>query len=257
MSSGFSFSFITICTKKALTKSVSCDKIIMYIYAIGLIKMIKGRIIVLEGLDGCGKSTQLELLSKSLGDNGSVRLISFPNYESSTGRVVSEYLSGKIPCEGENGAYAASAFYAADRYASYMTDWKKDHDAGTTIISGRYTTSNAIYQMTKLPREEWDSFLSWLWDLEYVRLGLPEPDKVIFLDMPVEISQKLLSGRYNGDESRKDIHEQNVKFLKACRESALYTAEKCGWKIIPCSDGSEPLPVAEIALNIKKEAEGV
>ena len=246
-----------ICTKKALTKSLFCDKIIMYIYVIGLIKMTKGKIIVLEGLDGCGKSTQLELLSRSLGEKGNARLISFPNYESSTGRVISEYLSGAIPCEGASGAYAASAFYASDRYASYVTDWKKDLDVGATIVSGRYTTSNAIYQMTKLPREEWDGFLEWLWDLEYNRLGLPEPDLVFFLDMPVEVSQKLLSGRYNGDESRKDIHEKNIAFLMACRESALYTAGKCGWKIIRCSDGETPLPIADIALTIKREAEEI
>lgn len=219
--------------------------------------MNKGKIIVLEGLDGCGKSTQLELLHAALSESRPCRLISFPNYESPTGRVVSDYLAGKIPCDGRNGAYAASAFYAADRYASFMTDWKKDYDAGTAIISGRYATSNAIYQMTKLPREEWDGFLAWLWEFEYGKLGLPEPDCVLFLDMPVEVSQKLLSARYSGDESKKDIHESNVAFLKACRESALYTAEKCGWTIIRCSDGTEPLSISDIALAIKKETEGL
>lgn len=79
-------------------------------------------------------------------------------------------------------------------------------------MSGRYTTSNAIYQMTKLPRDQWDSFLAWLKDYEYKRLGLPEPDLVLFLDMPIEISQKLLSARYNGDESKKDIHESSAAF---------------------------------------------
>lgn len=219
--------------------------------------MNKGKIIVLEGLDGCGKSTQLELLHAALSESRPCRLISFPNYESPTGRVVSDYLAGKIPCDGRNGAYAASAFYAADRYASFMTDWKKDYDAGTAIISGRYATSNAIYQMTKLPREEWDGYLAWLWEFEYGKLGLPEPDCVLFLDMPVEVSQKLLSARYSGDESKKDIHESNVAFLKACRESALYTAEKCGWTIIRCSDGTEPLSISDIALAIKKETEGL
>lgn len=219
--------------------------------------MNKGKIIVLEGLDGCGKSTQLELLHAAFSESRPCRLISFPNYESPTGRVVSDYLAGKIPCDGRNGAYAASAFYAADRYASFMTDWKKDYDAGTAIISGRYATSNAIYQMTKLPREEWDGFLAWLWEFEYGKLGLPEPDCVLFLDMPVEVSQKLLSARYSGDESKKDIHESNVAFLKACRESALYTAEKCGWTIIRCSDGTEPLSISDIALAIKKETEGL
>lgn len=219
--------------------------------------MSRGKIIVLEGLDGCGKSTQLSILADSLGSERKARLISFPNYESSTGRVVSDYLAGSIPCEGSAGAYAASSFYASDRYASYVTDWKTDYDAGTTIVSGRYTTSNAIYQMTKLPRAEWDDFLTWLWDFEYNKLRLPEPDLVMFLDMPIEISQKLLSARYRGDESKKDIHESNLAFLRACRESALYTAERCGWKMIPCSNGESPLPVEEIALLIKKETEGL
>lgn len=219
--------------------------------------MNKGKIIVLEGLDGCGKSTQLKLLYDSVSTVRNARLISFPNYESSTGKVVSEYLAGNIPCEGTSGAYAASGFYAGDRYTSFVSDWRKDYEDGSVIISGRYTTSNAIYQMTKLPREEWDDYLSWLWDYEYHRLGLPEPDCVLFLDMPIEVSQKLLSGRYNGDESKKDIHESNVAFLHACRESALYTAQRCGWRIISCSDGENPLSIEEISLRIKRETEGI
>lgn len=219
--------------------------------------MNKGKIIVLEGLDGCGKSTQLNLLYNSFSAEKKARLISFPNYESNTGKVVSDYLAGKIPCDGEVGAYAASGFYASDRYVSYITDWKRDYDAGAVIISGRYTTSNAIYQMTKLSREKWGIYLSWLWDYEYKKLGLPEPDCVLFLDMPVEVSQKLLSARYGGDESKKDIHESDISFLRSCRESALYTAHCCGWRIIPCSDGENPLSVEEIALRIKKETEGM
>lgn len=219
--------------------------------------MNKGKIIVLEGLDGCGKSTQLNILFNSLQSTRKTRLISFPNYESSTGRVVSDYLQGAIPCEGSAGAYAASGFYASDRYASYVTDWKNDYDNGSIIVSGRYTTSNAIYQMTKLPRDQWDSFLAWLKDYEYTRLGLPEPDLVLFLDMPIEISQKLLSARYNGDESKKDIHESSVAFLRSCHESALYTAKRWGWRIIPCSDGTAPLPIEDIALRIKKETEEI
>ena len=219
--------------------------------------MNKGKIIVLEGLDGCGKSTQLDILYKKLQSARKTRLISFPNYESSTGRVVSDYLAGAIPCLGSTGAYAASGFYASDRYASYVTDWKSDYESGSVIVSGRYTTSNAIYQMTKLPRAEWDAFLDWLTDYEYARLGLPEPDLVLFLDMPVDVSQKLLSARYNGDESRKDIHESSVAFLKSCRESALYTAERWGWRIIPCSDGISPLPIEDIALRIMKETENI
>ena len=199
----------------------------------------KGKLFVIEGLDGCGKSTQLEML-KSKTDNNT-RFISFPNYDSASGQIIKDYLSGKFVEEnGRAGAYTASSFYAVDRYISYKTDWEKDYQAGKTIIAARYTSSNAIYQMTKLDKSQWDEYLSWLEDYEYEKFGIPRPDKVVFLDMPIEVSQKLLSSRYGGNEDKKDIHERNVDFLKACREAALYTAERKGWFILPCSDGENP-----------------
>ena len=199
----------------------------------------KGKLFVIEGLDGCGKSTQLEML-KSKTDNNT-RFISFPNYDSASGQIIKDYLSGKFVEEnGKAGAYTASSFYAVDRYISYKTDWEKDYQAGKTIIAARYTSSNAIYQMTKLDKSQWDEYLSWLEDYEYEKFGIPRPDKVVFLDMPIEVSQKLLSSRYGGNEDKKDIHERNVDFLKACRKAALYTAERKGWFILPCSDGENP-----------------
>lgn len=199
----------------------------------------KGKLFVIEGLDGCGKSTQLDML-KSKTDNNT-RFISFPNYDSASGQIIKDYLSGKFVEEnGKAGAYTASSFYAVDRYISYKTDWEKDYQAGKTIIAARYTSSNAIYQMTKLDKSQWDEYLSWLEDYEYEKFGIPRPDKVVFLDMPIEVSQKLLSSRYGGNEDKKDIHERNVDFLKACREAALYTAERKGWFILPCSDGENP-----------------
>lgn len=213
--------------------------------------MNKGKIIVLEGLDGCGKSTQLQLAVEALKKRRmAVRLVSFPNYESHSGRIISDYLGGNIPCEGAAGAYAASSFYAADRYISYNTDWRADYENGGIIICGRYTTSNAIYQMTKLESAQRDSFLQWLWDYEYAKLGLPKPDMVLYLDMPLAAAQKLLSARYNGDEGKKDIHERNIDFMKRCCDSALYTADKCGWRLIPCAQGDNPLPVEVIQQRI-------
>lgn len=220
--------------------------------------MSKGKIIVLEGLDGCGKSTQLQLLADRLAAEGTTsRLISFPNYDSPSGKIVSGYLAGDIPCEGEVGAYAASSFYAIDRYISYSTDWKRDHDNGSVIVSGRYTTSNAIYQMTKLKAEEREAYLSWLWDYEYSKLGLPRPDAVLFLDMPIEVSQRLLSSRYNGDEGKKDIHERNIAFMRRCRDSALFTAERCGWSMISCSDGEVPLSIEAIHNEIMSRVKAI
>ena len=207
-------------------------------------------LIVIDGLDGCGKSTQFEMLKEKF---TYAHFITFPYYNTDSGRIVSDYLSGKFP---ENvpsvSAFSASAIYAVDRYTSFKTHWQKLYESGSPVISARYTTSNAIYQMTKLQKSEWDSYLDWLYDFEYRKLGLPRPDKTVFLDMPVEISQKLLSARYDGDESKKDIHEQNVEFLKACREAALYVANRDGWIIIPCSDGENPRTIEAINADLCK-----
>lgn len=204
---------------------------------------MSGKLIVLEGLDGSGKSTQFERLDKILTEQGiSHKAISFPDYDQPSSALVKLYLGGEISKDPKDiNAFAASSFYAVDRYVSYKKFWEEDYKKGSLILAARYVTSNAIYQMVKLDHSEWDRYLDWLCHYEYELLELPKPDKVVFLDMPVEISQKLLSGRYNGDEGKKDIHEANVAFLRACRETALYSAEKLGWEVIPCSDGSEPL----------------
>lgn len=213
--------------------------------------MKRGKIIVLEGLDGSGKSTQLDLSLGFLKENDvTCRSVSFPNYEALSGKLVQQYLTGEIPCDGRNGAYAASAIYAADRYISYMTDWKGFYELGGVVLAGRYTTSNAIYQLTKLPPEEHEYYLNWLCDFEYGKLGLPEPDLVIFLDMPVHVSQRLLDKRYLGDKSKKDIHESNIEFLEECRKSALYSANMCGWKVINCAEGDYPLAIEDVYSQI-------
>lgn len=213
--------------------------------------MGKGKVIVLEGLDGCGKSTQLDLAMGYLKENNvTCRSVSFPNYEALSGKLVQQYLTGEIPCDGRNGAYAASTIYAADRYISYMTDWKDFYESGGIVLAGRYTTSNAIYQLTKLPPEEHEYYLNWLCDFEYGKLGLPEPDLVIFLDMPVEVSQNLLDKRYLGDISKKDIHERDLEFMRKCRKSALYAADQCGWFVINCADGDYPLAIEDVYSRI-------
>lgn len=206
-----------------------------------------GKLIVLDGLDGSGKTTQFEIIAEKLGKAHSIKAISFPDYENPSSALVKMYLGGEISgsAEGVN-AYAASSFYAVDRYASYKMFWEESYRRGEIILASRYVSSNAIHQMVKLPKGEWDGYLNWLNDYEYGKLGLPEPDMVIFLDMPVEISQKLMSERYDGDESRKDIHEANVAYLKACRNSALYASERLGWRVVECSDRGEPLAIEKI-----------
>ena len=206
-----------------------------------------GKLIVIDGLDGSGKTTQFDILKEKLAVNTAVKAISFPDYQNPSSSLVRMYLNGEISKNAADvNAYAASSFYAADRYASYKMFWEKNYLNGELILASRYVTSNAIHQMGKLPEIEWDGYLKWLADYEYGKLGLPEADMVIFLDMPVEISQRLMSGRYNGDESKKDIHEANVKYLQTCRRSALYAAERLGWRVVPCSRDSNVLPVEEI-----------
>ena len=207
-----------------------------------------GKLMVIDGLDGCGKSTQLQLLDDALSGCGiAYRQISFPDYGQPSSALVKMYLGGELGgSPAAVNAYAASSFYAVDRYASYTCFWKEDYLAGIPIVAARYTTSNAIHQMTKCPKEEWDSFLAWLEEYEYAKLGLPRPDTVVFLDMPLEVSQRLLARRYDGDESKKDIHEQDTTYLQNCREAALYAAEKLGWIVLSCACDGEPLPPQEI-----------
>lgn len=207
---------------------------------------------VIEGLDGCGKSTQVELLENYLKiKNKNYIRIKLPDYESQSSALVKMYLNGDFGDKPEDvNVWAASAFYAVDRYANFKSKWMDDYNSGKDILADRYATSNAIYQLAKLPENEWDYYLEWLEDFEYKKMGIPKPDKVIFLDMPVEISQKLMSKRYDGDEDKKDVHEKNVQFLLTCRKAALYTAKKWGWNIINCSRDGAPRTREEINKDI-------
>jgi len=182
-----------------------------------------GRLIVLEGLDGSGKGTQTILLRdyfESLGKR--VKLVDFPNYRSEGSVLVRMYLNGEL---GENpddtNGYAASMFFAADRYVSYCTEWKNDYECDDGIvIANRYTTANAYHQLSKLPENEWDNFLKWLWDFEFERLGLPRPDKVLLLDMPEGVSSAMVKKRSGETGQSLDIHEKDRDYRKRCRDAA-------------------------------------
>ena len=201
--------------------------------------MPQGKLIVIEGLDGSGKATQSELLAQRL----SAMRISFPDYENESSALVKMYLAGKI---GDVNAYAASIFYAADRYISFQS-WKPQWFSGQTIVADRYTTSNAVHQMPKLPQDEWDSYLDWLYDFEFVRMGLPRPDVVVYLDMPPKTARELMLKRYNGDEKLLDKHESDLAYQLSCREAARYAAGKLGWIVIACNE----LTIEEIAEKIR------
>ncbi len=211
-----------------------------------------GKLIVIEGLDGSGKSTQLNLLPKRLSEKGiDVKSVSFPDYDNPSSTLVKMYLKGDFGKKPSDvNAYAASVFYTVDRYASFKQAWGEFYNEGGTIVSGRYTTSNAVHQTSKLDNSEWKDFLSWLYDFEYNKIGIPKPDLVIFLDMPVEVSQKLLDTRYTENGGRKDIHECDVDYLNRCREAARFTAEYSGWRVIPCAENGEPRTIEAISDDI-------
>ena len=142
--------------------------------------------------------------------------------------------------------YAASAFFAVDRAASYLRKWKTALDDGEIIIMDRYTTSNMVHQTSKLPFDEWDAYLNWLYDFEFCKIGLPVPDKVFYLKVTTEISEQRLNKRYNNDESRKDIHEKDEGYLKSCEKSGVYAAEKFGWQVVECAVGARLRSIDDI-----------
>ena len=210
--------------------------------------MGKGKLIVIEAGDGSGKATQTKKLFEHLTDEGlKVRQVSFPDYDSPSSALVKMYLNGDFGKHADDvDAYAASTFYAVDRYASFRTSWKDFYDEGGIILADRYTTSNMVHQAVKIADDnERDKFLRWLDDLEYVKLKLPRPDVVIFLDMPPAISEKLIKER-----NRNDIHEKDFNYLHRCYDSYKELAQKFNWITIKCSDGNQPRSVEDIHEDI-------
>ena len=182
-----------------------------------------GQLIIFEGLDGSGKGTQTKLTAQRLQEQGKdLRQVTFPNYESDSSALVKMYLSGAFGDKPDDvNAYAASSFYAVDRYASYKTDWGEFYREGGLVLSDRYTTSNA--------------FLNWLFDFEYKKFGIPAPDAVIYLAVDPDVSQKLITERYHGDETKKDIQEKDTEYMARSRAAAEYCARTLGWHRIECT----------------------
>ena len=219
-----------------------------------------GKLIVFEGLDGSGKATQSAKYVEHLQKMGySPILLSFPNYESDSSALVRMYLSGTF---GRDPAavnpFAASAFFAVDRIAGFLSDWQTVwNQTGSILIADRYTTSNAVHQCCKLPQDEWNGFLSWLYDFEYGKLGLPSPDAVIYLRLPPETSEDLLVSRYHGDQTRLDIHERDMDYLQHARKAADYCAGYSHWITVECAPEGRLRGIDDIAAEIEKVLDSI
>lgn len=203
---------------------------------------MKGKLIVFEGTDGSGKATQAKLLFQRMTRLGlACREIDFPRYGNPFAVPVDRYLHGALGNRpGDVNAYASSTFFAVDRFASYKEDWGGFYEAGGILVANRYTTSNAVHQASKLRPEERRSFLDWLFDLEYRRLGLPEPDRVLYLDMPTEAANRLMRRREAETNTAADIHEQDGDYLRRCRECAGEIARTQGWAVVNCAGDGVP-----------------
>lgn len=207
-----------------------------------------GKLIVLEGTDGSGKSTQFQLLTQSLQERGvPFRKLVFPRYSEPSSALIRMYLGGAFGSRPEDvNAYAASAFYSVDRYASYKTVWEQEYAAGGLILSDRYTTSNAVHQGAKLPPSERQAFFQWLYEFEFDRLGLPRPDLVLYLDVPTELTEQLMRRREATTHTKADIHEKDLPYLRLCRQTGMEAADALGWQVIHGAADGRMRPAEEI-----------
>ena len=195
-----------------------------------------GKLIVIEGTDGSGKSTQFALLTSRLEQEQiAFQKLVFPRYSEPSSALIRMYLGGQFGTSPSSvNAYAASTFYAVDRYASYKMDWGQWYESGGLVVSDRYTTSNAVHQASKEPEERREEFLAWLYDLEYGKLGLPKPDLILYLDVPTDFTETMMRRREQDTHTHADIHEQDLSYLAACRQCGRTAAEFYGWKVIQC-----------------------
>ncbi len=202
-----------------------------------------GKLIVFEGTDGSGKSTQFQLLTRRLQNEGTeFRTLVFPQYSEPSSALIRMYLGGEFGTSPSDvNAYAASTFYAVDRFASFRKVWGGYYQQGGLVLSDRYTTSNAVHQASKEPDETRKQFFKWLYELEYDHMGLPRPDLVVYLDVPTHITEQLMRKREHLSHTHADIHEQNMDYLRLCRKTGLEAARYYGWTVIHCANKDDQM----------------
>ena len=201
-----------------------------------------GKLIVFEGIDGSGKSTQFDMMcDRLLSENRQFKRLVFPRYNEPSSALIKMYLSGDFGSSPDSvNAYAASSFYAVDRYASFVQDWRDYYRDGGLILTDRYTTSNALHQGAKVPADQREHFFKWLYDYEFNLIGLPEPDLVIYMHLEVEVAAIRLRRREKETATNADIHENDMAYLGNSVESGKQAADLFGWHKVSCViDGVE------------------
>ena len=215
-----------------------------------------GKLIVIEGsCDGVGKSTQYKLLIDRLMQDKEFTITThhFPSYGTYQGRPVEEYLRGNYGKISELSPYFVNSLYAQDRAITWITGLKEEYDRGNVIVLDRYTTSSLIYQSSVIEDEnERKKFINYVSDYEYHKLGLPEPDMVIFLHAPFEIAQMLKNKRLNNDGVKNDIHEKDYYFMKKVSDISIDIAKMFNWDFIECSEGNKMRSQEEIHEDVYK-----
>lgn len=207
-----------------------------------------GKLIVFEGIDGSGKSTQSRLIRSRLEDSGvPFRSVTFPRYDNPSAALIKMYLGGEFGTSPSDvNPYAASCFYAVDRYASFRQDWRDYYTGGGLIVTDRYTTSNAIHQGSKLPEADREDFFRWLYDFEFRLMELPRPDAVIYMDIPFDLALRRIAQRELATGSTCDIHEKDRAYLQACHRCGRHAADYFGWQCISVTDGDTERTVEDI-----------
>lgn len=220
-----------------------------------------GKLIVIEGsCDGVGKSTQYKLLiDRLIKDNEKVITTHhFPSYGTYQGRPVEEYLKGNYGKVSELSPYFVNSLYAQDRAITWITGLKQEYDKGSIIVLDRYTTSSLIYQSSVIEDQtKREEFINYIYDYEYNKIGIPEPDLVIFLHAPFELAQELKQKRKQNDGIKNDIHESDFEFMKNVSDTSISIANKFNWCYIECIKENKMRSIEEIHEDIYKEVKKI
>ncbi len=211
--------------------------------------MEKGKLIVVEGAcDGIGKTTQYEMLRSHFEEDGEYVISHhFPSYGTYQAAAVEKYLKGDYGQPSELSPYFVNSLYAADRGITWYSELKKLYDDGSIILLDRYTTSSLIYQSALIEDiEERKSFINYVIDFEYRKIGIKEPDEVIFLHAPFDLVTELRNARVENEGVVNDIHEANLDFMKKVYDNAMFLADYLSWNKIQCNDGNKMRSIDDI-----------